>query len=98
MPRRQRLSDVQRSALVGVPTDPESLARYFNLDVRALSLVRTKRGAHNRLGYAVQLAYLHFPGQALAAEAAPPGVPLISVPKVPVICSRKHGRNCRVHR
>ena len=72
MPRRQRLSDVQRSALVGVPTDPESLARYFILDVRDLSLVRTKRGAHNRLGYAVQLAYLHFPGQALTAEASPP--------------------------
>jgi len=29
MPRRERLSDVQRSALVGLPTDPESLARYY---------------------------------------------------------------------
>jgi hypothetical protein len=72
MPRRERLSDVQRSALVGVPTDPESLARYYALDARDLALVRTKRGDHNRLGYAVQLAYLHFPGQALTAEASPP--------------------------
>lgn len=62
MPRRERLSDVQRSALVGVPTDPESLARYYTLDARDLALIRTKRGEHNRLGYAVQLAYLHFPG------------------------------------
>ena len=72
MPRRERLSDVQRSALVGVPTDPESLARYYTLDARDLALIRTKRGEHNRLGYAVQLAYLHFPGQALTVEASPP--------------------------
>ena len=26
------------------------------------------------------------------------GVPLISVPKVPVLCSRKRGRKCRAHR
>jgi hypothetical protein len=55
MPRRERLSDVQRSALVGVPTGPESLARYYTLDARDLALIRTKRGEHNRLGYAVQL-------------------------------------------
>ncbi len=72
MPRRERLSDVQRSALVGVPTDPESLARYYTLDARDLALIRTKRGDHNRLGYAVQLAYLHFPGQAVTVEASPP--------------------------
>ena len=26
------------------------------------------------------------------------GVPLISVPKVPVLCLRKRGRKCRAHR
>jgi len=72
MPRRERLSEVQRSALVGVPTDPESLARYYTLDARDLALIRTKRGDHNRLGYAVQLAYLRVPGRALTAEALPP--------------------------
>jgi Domain of unknown function (DUF4158) len=75
MPRRERLSEVQRSGLVGVPTDPESLARYYTLDARDLSLIRTKRGEHNRLGYAVQLAYLHFPGQALTVEASSPSSP-----------------------
>ena len=40
MPRRERLSDVQRSALVGVPTDPESLARYYTLDARDLEIGR----------------------------------------------------------
>ncbi len=72
MPRRERLSEVQRAALVGVPTDPESLARYYTLNACDPALIRTKRGDHNRLGYAVQLAYLHFPGQALTVEASPP--------------------------
>jgi TnpA family transposase len=65
MPRRERLSRVQRAALIGIPTDRDGLVRYYTLSAADRGLIAAKRGDRNRLGFAMQLAYLRHPGQAL---------------------------------
>ncbi len=66
MARRQPLTDEERQTLLGIPPDTDSLARLFTLSRADRSLVAERRGDANRLGFAVQLALLRYPGTALA--------------------------------
>jgi TnpA family transposase len=59
------LTDEERRLLLGVPRDPDSLARHYTLTRSDQELVSHRRGAANRLGFAVQLALLRHPGRAL---------------------------------
>ena len=49
----------------GIPPDADSLARLFTLSRSDRNLVAERRGDANRLGCAVQLALLRYPGTAL---------------------------------
>lgn len=71
MPRRSVLTPAQQATLFALPATELELARYYTLDARDLTLIRQRRGAHNRLGFALQLCYLRYPGQALSAETIP---------------------------
>jgi TnpA family transposase len=70
--RRQRLSDIQIAELFDPPTDQRELVRHFTLSAADLASVQRCRGDHNRLGHALMLCYLRFPGRALRTGERPP--------------------------
>lgn len=72
MPWRAVLTAAERSALLAFPTDADALIRHYTFDERDLTRIRRHRGGHNRLGFAVQLCCLRFPGTPLAPDATPP--------------------------
>ena len=57
MALRDLLSSSQREALEAVPLDRAGLIEHYVLSDQDLSLIRRRRGAQNRLGFAVQLAH-----------------------------------------
>ena len=65
MPRRELLSPAQRQSVLALPTDRTDLMEHYILSERDLTFIRQRRGANNRVGMAVQLAFLRFPGRAL---------------------------------
>nr|WP_246198250.1 DUF4158 domain-containing protein [Solidesulfovibrio aerotolerans] len=72
MPRRSLLTPAERATLLAFPTTDDELIRHYTLSEADLSAIRQRRGNHNRLGFAVQLCYLRYPGFALPSEAGPP--------------------------
>jgi len=72
MPVRSVLTAAQMEGLLALPATEEDLARQYLFDERDLSIIRQRRGDHNRLGFAVQLCYLRYPGQVMAPDAEPP--------------------------
>ncbi|BAH73473.1 Tn3 family transposase [Solidesulfovibrio magneticus] len=72
MPRRSLLTPAERATLLAFPTTDDELIRHYTLSEADLSVIRQRRGNHNRLGFAVQLCYLRYPGFALPSEAEPP--------------------------
>jgi TnpA family transposase len=76
MARRRLLNDVQWAALLSPPADEREIVRHYTLSAEDLAAVSTKRGNHNRIGFALTLCYLRFPGRALAIGETPP-LPLI---------------------
>lgn len=81
MPRRTLLSSEQRARLFSIPIDVAEMARYFVLRSEDLALIRTKRRAANRLGFAIQLCALRHPGRVLDPAELPPGPMLAFVGK-----------------
>ena len=73
MPRAQLLSAAQREALLAIPVDRAGLIEHYILGEPDLAWIRQHRGVHNRLGVAVQLALLRYPGRVLRPEETPPG-------------------------
>ena len=72
MPRRELLTEPQRLAFVEPVTDERGIVRHYTLDAEDLALINRRRGDANRLGFAVLLCYLRFPGRTLRQGEAPP--------------------------
>lgn len=70
MPRRSILSATERASLLALPESQDDLIRYYTLNESDLSLIRQRRGDANRLGFAVQLCLLRYPGYALTSDRA----------------------------
>ncbi|XKH38573.1 DUF4158 domain-containing protein [Azospirillum doebereinerae] len=71
VPRHRLLPDTVLRRLLGIPADRDALARRFTLTPSDQDFVLTRRGAANRLGFAVQLALLRHSGHALAQIEEP---------------------------
>jgi TnpA family transposase len=69
------LTAAQLDTMFAVPVDALALAQHYTFDDRDLAIIRQRRGDHNRLGFAVQLCYLRYPGQAMTPDTHPsPGL------------------------
>jgi TnpA family transposase len=65
MATHELLTPSQRDELSRFPAMGErDIARYYTLSDDDLNLIQARRGDHNRLGFALQLALLRFPGRA----------------------------------
>ena len=71
MPRKSILTVSEKESLTDIPKFEEELIRYYTLSQTDLSIIRQHRGAANRLGFAVQLCYLRYPGVLLGPKETP---------------------------
>ncbi|MEM7770029.1 MAG: DUF4158 domain-containing protein [Cyanobacteria bacterium P01_A01_bin.37] len=46
--------------------------RYYTLSPKKIALIQKRRGVANRLGFALQLCYLRYPGRALQPQETVP--------------------------
>ena len=72
MPTKTILSPGQRAAIFDPPGDRNTVERFYTLGADDLIQVCRRRRGANRIGYAVQLCYLRYPGRALFPSEQPP--------------------------
>src|SRR5215472_13950578 len=95
------LTPEQRYALTKIPADlsDREIARHYTFTQKDLDLIRQHRRHHNRLGFAVQLAVLRFPGRPLKDLAGIPAGVLAAIAdqvQVPASAFARYGslKNC----
>ncbi len=71
MSRRQLLTTIELERLLAPPTDEAELIRLTSFSEHDLALIKQHRKDSNRLGFAVQLCYLRYPGCVLEEGAEP---------------------------
>ena len=65
MPRRRALTEAQLASLLALPTDEAALVREWTLSAADLAVIGRRRRDRNRLGFALQLCALRYPGRLL---------------------------------
>lgn len=84
-----------------MPDAKDELIRLYTFNDADLAIIRQHRGPANRLGFAVQLCYMRYPGILLAADAEP-FAPLLrmvaSQIKVPIDDRHKYGQRAETRR
>jgi hypothetical protein len=68
---RRILNRDQIARLFDPPTDQRGLIRHYTLSAADIGMIRRGRGDHHRLGYALMLCYLRYPGRSLRAGEVP---------------------------
>ena len=75
MARRTVLTSRQRSALFSLPQREADLLRHYTLSDEDLQHIGARRRSRNKLGFALQLCVLRYPGRLLTpGEFVPPAV------------------------
>ncbi len=72
MPHRELLTESQRLSLQAPASDGRGMVRHYMLSSEDLALINRRRGDPNRLGFALTLCYLRFPGRILQQGEQPP--------------------------
>ena len=101
MPRRSILSATERDGLLAIPTAGDELIRLYTFNDTDLALIRQHRGAQNRLGFAVLLCYMRYPGILLSVDAMPAPALLQTVAsqvKVPIEAWADYGQREQTRR
>src|SRR5712672_2287311 len=83
--RRQQLTEAQITALLDPPTDQRELVLHYTLSAADLAAIRRCRGDHNRLGHALMLCYLRYPGRPLRAGERPPRSLLLFIEQIDAV-------------
>ena len=65
MPHHELLTESQRLSLQAPASDERGMVRHYTLSSEDLALINRRRGDPNRLGFALMLCYLRFPGRIL---------------------------------
>jgi TnpA family transposase len=72
MPRRSVLTDLEVQELLAFPVSPEEIVKHYTLSEEDIVLIRQHRGEPQRLGFAVLLCAMRFPGIVLDAGVEVP--------------------------
>jgi TnpA family transposase len=78
MPRRAILTDTERKSLFALPDNQEGLILYYCFSESDIPIIRQHRGAANKIGFAIQLCYMRYPGIILPVEDDP-GIALLQI-------------------
>ena len=76
MPARLSMTTKQRTRLLVLPTTEEEVVRHHSLDANDLAAIREARTPETRLGYALQLCALRYPGRHLRRGELVPAIML----------------------
>ena len=101
MPRRSILSATERNNLLALPEAKDELIRLYTFNETDLAIIRQHRRPANRLGFAIQLCYMRYPGVMLAAEEEPFALLLYLVAaqlKIPAEAWESYGKRAETHR
>ena len=72
MPRRSILTERQRSALFDLPTDETLMLRHYTLADDDIEHINERRRPENKIGFALQLCALRYPGRLLSSDEVIP--------------------------
>jgi hypothetical protein len=72
MPRRHVITDAQFDRLFALPTGEADLIQHYTLSPDDLAVIARRRRPHNRLGFALQLRALRYPGRLIRPSETVP--------------------------
>jgi hypothetical protein len=72
MPHQELLTNSSRLSYEAPASDERGMVRHYSLSPEDLALINRRRGDANRLGFALVLCYLRFPGRILQQGERPP--------------------------
>jgi TnpA family transposase len=101
MPRSLVLSALERQSLLAMPDNKDEMIRQYTFNETDLSIIRQRRGQANRLGFAIHLCYMRYPGIVLGIEDKPfePLLQMVATQiKVPIDAWMEYGRRLETRR